>query len=199
MNKHIKAHDYAVSADERSRLNGHQPMVIWLTGLSGSGKSTIADGLEQFLYRHKIHAYTLDGDKVRLGINQDLGFSDADRKENLRRIGEIASLMVDAGLVVLAAFVSPFQSDREKLKQIIGKDKFVEVFVNTSLETCESRDIKGLYKKARAGEIKDFTGISSPYEAPVHPDVEITEKFSVEEAVQMIYDKIKDRLCINTI
>lgn len=169
-------------------------MVVWFTGLSGSGKSTIADRVEQRLHADEIRTYSLDGDKIRLGINRDLGFSETDRNENLRRIGEIAALMVDAGLVVLAAFVSPFEKDRKMLREIIGQEQFMEVFVNTSLEECEKRDIKGLYKKARNGEIKDFTGISSPYEQPANPDIELTEKFSIDEAVELVYKKIKARL-----
>ncbi|MFA6260112.1 MAG: adenylyl-sulfate kinase [Bacteroidia bacterium] len=194
MKENIKAHNFSVNRIARNNQNNHPSMVVWFTGLSGSGKSTIADRVEQRLHADEIRTYSLDGDKIRLGINRDLGFSETDRNENLRRIGEIAALMVDAGLVVLAAFVSPFEKDRKMLREIIGQEQFMEVFVNTSLEECEKRDIKGLYKKARNGEIKDFTGISSPYEQPANPDIELTEKFSIDEAVELVYKKIKARL-----
>jgi adenylylsulfate kinase len=194
MRENIKAHNFSIEKLARNNKNGHYSFVIWLTGLSGSGKSTIGDELEQKLHADGIKTYMLDGDKIRLGINKDLGFNDADRKENLRRIAEIAKLMVDAGLVVIAAFVSPFERDREMIKEIVGQDQIVEVFVNTSIEVCEMRDIKGLYKKARAGQILDFTGVSSPYEPPLNPDVELTEKESIMDAVSIVYEKIKHRL-----
>jgi adenylylsulfate kinase len=176
-------------------LNGHGSFVLWFTGLSGSGKSTIANRVEKELFDRGIHAYALDGDNIRLGINKGLGFSDADRHENLRRIGEIAKLFTDAGIVTVAAFVSPLEKDRQLLKDIIGKDNFVEIFVNTSLEECERRDVKGLYKKARAGEIPNFTGISAPYEAPVNPDIVIhTETEDVDTAVLKVIEAISCRL-----
>jgi adenylylsulfate kinase len=169
--------------------------LIWFTGLSGSGKSTIANIVEQELYKLGVKTYTLDGDNIRKGINNDLTFAPEDRTENIRRIAEIGSLMVDAGLVTLAAFVSPYKKDREKVKKIIKDVNFVEVFVNTSVEECEKRDVKGLYKKARAGEIKNMTGISAPYEAPENPDIEIkTEEKTIEEAVQEIINHIKPKL-----
>jgi adenylylsulfate kinase len=194
MQENIIAHNFSIEKLARNNKNGHHSFVIWLTGLSGSGKSTIGDELEQKLHADGIKTYMLDGDKIRLGINKDLGFNEADRKENLRRIAEIAKLMVDAGLVVIAAFVSPFERDREMIKEIVGKDQIVEVFVNTSIEVCEKRDIKGFYKKARAGQILDFTGVSSPYESPLNPDIELTEKNSILDCVSIVYEKIKHRL-----
>ncbi len=172
--------------------------MILFTGLSGSGKSTIANALEQKLHILNIQTYTLDGDNMRSGINQDLSFSPEDRSENIRRIGEIGKLFVDAGMVVLAAFVSPYEKDRNHIRNIVGVDTFIEVFVNTSLEVCEARDVKGLYKKARKGEIKNMTGISAPYEIPSKPDVVVTEKNTVAEAVEMIFQKIQPKLKLKT-
>ena len=190
----ITPHSFSVSKKERNRLNKHQSFLIWFTGLSGSGKSTIADALEKELYKKSIHTYILDGDNIRKGINKNLGFSPDDRTENIRRIAEISNLFIDAGMVVLSAFVSPYKKDRNNIKKIVGKSNFVEIFINTSLEECERRDVKGLYKKARKGEISNFTGISAPYEAPDTPDVEITEKMSIDEAVEKILISINDKL-----
>lgn len=191
----IIKHNYQISRSDRNRLNGHASFVLWFTGLSGSGKSTIANQVEKELFNQGIRSYSLDGDNIRLGINKGLGFFETDRHENLRRIGEIAKLFVDAGIVVVAAFVSPLEKDRKLLKEIIGKEDFVEIFVDTSLEECERRDVKGLYKKARAGEIPNFTGISAPYEPPRDPDIVIhTETESVKAAVQKIMEAIEDRL-----
>ncbi len=172
MKENIIKHNYQVSRAERRNLLAQNSFLLWFTGLSGSGKSTIANALEHKLHQEGIKTYALDGDNIRKGINNDLTFSPEDRKENIRRIAEIANLMVDAGVVVLAAFVSPYKKDRENIASIVGNDNFVEIFVNTSLEECERRDVKGLYKKARAGEFKDFTGVNAPYEAPDSPDVE---------------------------
>ena len=195
MKKHIIPHSFQVDAVKRSDIKGHKPMLLWFTGLSGSGKSTIANAVEVALNEKGIHTYLLDGDNVRAGLNGDLGFSSADREENIRRIGEVANLMVDAGLVVLASFVSPFRSDREKVKKTVGQENYVEVYVNTPLEECERRDVKGLYKKARAGEIPDFTGISSPYEAPLAPDIDIqTKDLSVPESAQIVVDAVMAKL-----
>ncbi len=194
MEENIIKHDYKIGMNERRKANGHSSFLIFFTGLSGSGKSTIANGLEQKLVKENIRTYTLDGDNVRKGINKDLSFSPEDRSENNRRIGEMANLFVDAGMIVLAAFVAPFQKDRNSIKEAVGKENYVEVFVNTSLEECERRDVKGLYKKARKGEIKDMTGISSPYEVPLRPDITLTEKESVEEAVNRIYELIRPKL-----
>ena len=197
MKENIIKHNYQVSQEDRSVLLEQNSFLLWFTGLSGSGKSTIANALEHKLYQEGIKTYALDGDNIRKGINNDLTFSPEDRKENIRRIAEVANLMVDAGVVVLAAFVSPYKKDRENIARIVGNDNFVEIFVNTSLEECERRDVKGLYKKARAGEIKDFTGVNAPYEAPDSPDVEIvTDGLSIEECVLRIYDKIKPKLKI---
>ena len=197
MKENIIKHSYEVSQAERRVLLEQNSLLLWFTGLSGSGKSTIANALEHKLHQEGIKTYALDGDNIRKGINNDLTFSPEDRKENIRRIAEVANLMVDAGLIVMAAFVSPYKKDRENIAGIVGNDNFVEIFVNTSLEECERRDVKGLYKKARAGEIKDFTGVNAPYEAPDSPDVEIvTDGLSVEECVLRIYDKIKPKLKI---
>ncbi len=195
MKENIIKHDYQISVDERRRLNGHNSFLIWFTGLSGSGKSTIANVVEQKLFEQNIKTYTLDGDNIRKGINNDLTFSPEDRTENIRRIAETANLMVEAGLVVLAAFVSPYKKDRENIKSIVKDVNFVEVYINTSLEECERRDVKGLYKKARAGEIKNMTGISAPYEAPENPDIEIlTENEDVEAAATRIVNFINIKL-----
>lgn len=180
--QHIIPHKHDVTVVDRCRLNGHQPLTVWFTGLSGSGKSTIANQLESYLLSRKIHTYLLDGDNIRMGLNKGLTFSEADRNENLRRIAEVAKLLVDAGLVVLSAFVSPLKKDRAMVKEIIGESNFVEIYVATSFEECERRDVKGLYAKARNGEIKDFTGLSAPYEAPEAADMIIqTEGKSVEQ------------------
>jgi adenylylsulfate kinase len=170
-------------------------MVIWLTGLSGSGKSTIANSLEKALFENGIQTYSLDGDSVRGGLNKGLSFSKEDRQENLRRIAEVTKLFMDAGIVVVASFISPLKEDRDLIKSIVGKENFIEVFVNTSLEECERRDVKGLYKKARKGEIENFTGISAPYENPKNPDLEIkTEEMTIENAVNSINIYLKKKL-----
>lgn len=196
MEKNIVQQEYKISRTLRREANGHNSFLIFFTGFSGSGKSTIANALEQKLHHLNIKTYVLDGDNVRSGINQNLSFSKKDRSENIRRIGEISKLFVDAGVVVLAAFIAPYKEDREFIKAIIDNENYVEVFVNTSLEVCETRDVKGLYKKARKGEIKNMTGISAPYEAPQNPDVEVSELHSVEESVEIIYDKIKNKLIL---
>ena len=198
MKENIIPHTYQISSEDRRKRNKHNSFLLWFTGLSGSGKSTIANVVEQELYKQGIATYTLDGDNIRKGINNDLTFSPNDRTENIRRIAEISNLMIDAGLVVLAAFVSPYKKDRDNIKSIVKDCNFVEIFINTSVEECERRDVKGLYKKARAGEIKNMTGISAPYEAPEHPDVEIkTENETVEQAVQRIIEYIKPKLKLN--
>lgn len=179
--------DYKVTAKDRNQKNDHKSFVIWLYGLSGSGKSTIANALEKTLFEEGKNTYVLDGDNVRMGLNKNLGFSKEDRQENQRRIAEVAKLFVDAGVICIAAFISPMQSDRDMIKAIIGEDHFIEVFVDTPLEECEKRDVKGLYKKARAGEIKDFTGISAPFEKPIHSVLTIdTTQTSINEAIQLI-------------
>ena len=195
MQENIIHHSFSVDAAQRSKLKGHNPMLLWFTGLSGSGKSTIANAVDQALIGAGIHSYILDGDNVRKGLNNNLGFSPQDRTENIRRIAEVANLMVDAGLVVLAAFVSPYREDRENIKQIVGAHNFVEIFINTPLEECERRDVKGLYARARKGEISNFTGINAPYEAPVNPDIEIdTTKMTIEEATGLIMQQIASKL-----
>lgn len=192
MSENIVIHDYDISRAERNKVNGHDSFVLWFTGLSGSGKSTIANKVEQELFYKGVSTYALDGDNIRSGINKGLGFSKEDRLENLRRIAEVAKLFVDSGVVTIAAFVSPLISDREQVKQIVGKDDLIEIFVNTSLEECERRDVKGLYKKARGGEIKNFTGIDAPYEAPITPALTIdTESTEVEEAVKQIIEYLE--------
>ena len=198
MKKNIILHDYRVTCDDRRKLNKHNSFLIWVTGLSGSGKSTIANELQNTLHKKGINTYILDGDNIRNGINHNLSFSPEDRAENNRRIAEISKLFIDAGIVVIAAFISPYQKDRKEVKNIVSPVNFVEVFVNTSLEECEKRDVKGLYKKARKGEIKNFTGISAPYEAPQNPDVEIkTEEETVEESVHKIITHIQNKLIYN--
>ena len=195
MKKNIIRHTYQVSVTNRRKANKHNSFLIWFTGLSGSGKSTIANLVEQVLHKRGIKTYTLDGDNIRKGINNDLSFSPQDRTENIRRIAEIANLMIDAGLVVLAAFVSPYKKDRENIKKTVKDVNFVEIYINTSIEECERRDVKGLYKKAKAGEIKNMTGVSAPYEAPKTPDIEIkTEEESIEDSVTKIIDFITPKL-----
>lgn len=195
MEKHIVPQKYHIAVSERRAKNKHQSFLIWFTGLSGSGKSTIANSLERRLFELGVQTYALDGDNIRKGINKNLSFSPEDRTENIRRIAEISNLMVDAGLVVLAAFISPYKKDRENIKTIVKDVNFVEVFVNTSVEECERRDVKGLYKKARAGEIKNMTGVSAPYEAPENPDVEIkTENETIAQAVDRIVAYITPKL-----
>ncbi|MCH7370326.1 adenylyl-sulfate kinase [Aeromonas sp. MR16] len=166
-------HQHAVSKQSRSQLKAQKPLVLWFTGLSGAGKSTLAGALEQALAAEGKHTYLLDGDNVRHGLCGDLGFDDAARQENIRRVGEVAKLMVDAGLIVLTAFISPFRAERDLVRSLLGADEFIEVFVDAPLSVCEERDPKGLYKKARAGEIRNFTGIDSAYEAPESPEIHL--------------------------
>lgn len=195
MSKNIVKHNYQVTKEDRVAINGHKSMLLWFTGLSGSGKSTIANALEKEMSENGVRTYTLDGDNIRSGLNKDLSFAPEDRTENIRRIAEVANLFVDAGVVVLGAFVSPYRKDREEIKTIVGNENFIEIYVNTSLEECEKRDVKGLYKKARKGEIKNMTGISAPYEAPLTPDIEIkTEQMSIEESVNFIMKNIDKKL-----
>ena len=195
MSLNIVKHNYKTNKSHRESLYGHKSYLIWFTGLSGSGKSTLANLVEIALHQKGISTYILDGDNTRQGINKDLSFTPQDRTENIRRIAEISNLMLDAGLVTLAAFVSPYIKDRDAIKQIVGPDNFIEVYVNTSLEECERRDVKGLYKKARAGEIKNMTGISAPYEAPVNPDLEVvTNGQPIEESVKTILEFINKKL-----
>lgn len=185
----IHKHDLAITRDLRESLNGNKAKLLWFTGISGSGKSTIANELEKELFSQGIRTFILDGDNIRHGLNNDLGFSDADRVENIRRVSEVAKLMLDAGIMVISSFISPFISDREMVKKLIGEEDFTEVFINTPLEIAEQRDPKGLYRKARSGLIPNFTGISSPYEAPESPGIEIdTTKISSKESASKILD-----------
>lgn len=191
MNQDVVWHHYQLGQKERALRNGHRPLLLWFTGLSGSGKSTIAGALEQALFQQGIHTYLLDGDNVRHGLCKDLGFTAADRQENLRRVGEVAKLMVDAGTVVLAAFVSPYQAERDAIRALFAPGEFLEIFVDTPLSECEQRDPKGLYKKARAGEIKHFTGIDDPYEAPVEPEIHLLNyRASVTDVVNELLEKL---------
>ncbi len=164
-------HAHTVTRENRQKLNGHRGAVLWFTGLSGCGKSTIANAVDQLLHEQGVHTFVLDGDNIRKGLNKNLGFTPEDRTENIRRIGEVAKLFADAATIVSTAFISPYKSDRDMVRALLPQGEFIEIMVQASLDTCESRDPKGLYKKARAGEIKDFTGISAPYEAPVNPEI----------------------------
>ncbi|MEF1284793.1 adenylyl-sulfate kinase [Vibrio sp. M250220] len=185
-------HNATVSHQQRADLKQQKPVLLWFTGLSGSGKSTVANAVESKLLLLGKHSYLLDGDNVRHGLNKDLGFSDADRVENIRRIGEVAKLFVDSGAIVLTAFISPFISDRQQVRELLTHGQFLEVFIDTPIEVCEQRDPKGLYKKARAGEIKNFTGIDSAYEAPVTPEIHIkTANASIEECADLIVKQLK--------
>lgn len=187
--------DSKITKADRFRLLNQKPRVIWFTGLSGSGKSTLATHLEFQLYAQNFKTYLLDGDNVRGGLNKDLDFSDDSRKENIRRIGEVSKLFLDSGLVVLSAFISPFEEDRNQVRTIVGSENFLEVFVDCPLEVCEQRDIKGLYKKARAGEVKNFTGITSPYERPRNPDITIsTHLQNVNESLTLLIEYIIPRI-----
>ncbi|MDF7631365.1 adenylyl-sulfate kinase [Erwiniaceae bacterium L1_55_4] len=186
-------HDHPVTREEREQQHGHQSVVLWFTGLSGSGKSTVAGALEQALHRAGVSTYLLDGDNVRHGLCRDLGFSDDDRKENIRRVGEVAKLMVDAGLVVLTAFISPHRAERQMVRDLLGTGQFIEVFVDTPLAVCEARDPKGLYKKARAGELRNFTGIDSVYEAPDAPEIHLDGEQLVTKLSAQLLDLLRHR------
>ena len=198
-NKNIVWHDHHVTKESRSKSKNQKPCVLWFTGLSGSGKSTVANAVELKLNQLSKHTYILDGDNVRLGLNKGLTFSDEDRVENIRRIGEIANLFVDAGIIVLASFISPFKEEREFVRNTVGISNYFEVFVDCPIEECENRDVKGLYKKARDGEIPHFTGISSPYEVPESPDLIIeTSKNTVDEAVLKLIGNLEVRFALNS-
>ncbi|MFA9557911.1 adenylyl-sulfate kinase [Evansella sp. AB-rgal1] len=188
----IHWHTTAITKEDRQKLNDHKSVVIWFTGLSGSGKSTLANAVERRLYDLGKRSYVLDGDNIRHGLNRDLGFSPDDRKENIRRIGEVSKLFVDGGSIVLTAFISPYKEDRQVVRELLQPDEFLEVFVKCSINECENRDPKGLYKKARNGEIKEFTGISAPYEEPSNPDLVVeTDKLTIEECVEKVIEKLK--------
>jgi adenylyl-sulfate kinase len=190
MDKNIKFQHFALTQTERSEIKQQAPMCLWMTGLSGAGKSTLANALEQELNRKGKHTYILDGDNLRHGLNSDLGFTEFDRNENVRRAAEAAQLMVDAGLIVIVGLISPFKKERDWARNLFQPNQFKEIYISTSLEECEHRDTKGLYEKARRGQVKDFTGIDSPYQAPDNPEVTIdTERKTVEECVYMILQK----------
>ncbi len=191
-------HPHAVTREDREQQHGHQGGVLWFTGLSGSGKSTVAGALEQALFARGVSTYLLDGDNVRHGLCRDLGFSDADRRENIRRVGEVAKLMVDAGLVVLTAFISPHRAERKMVRDMLASGQFIEVFVDTPLAICEARDPKGLYKKARAGELKNFTGIDSIYEFPEHPDIHLQGEQLVTNLIEQLLDVLRGRAIIRS-
>lgn len=196
---HIVPQDYRITKADRSEMMGHKSCIVWFTGLSGSGKSTLANAVEQFLFNNKIHTYVLDGDNIRHGLNSNVDFTPEGRSENIRRIGEVAKLFADAGIVVLTAFISPFRADRDRVRSLAGTDEFIEIFVDCPLEVCEQRDVKGLYKKARAGEIADFTGISSPFEVPENPELTIaTADLSLEESVAKVTDFIIKKISIKS-
>ena len=194
----INTEQYNFKIDQKSRnnLNKHNSFVVWFTGFSGSGKSTICNSLEVLLNAKKINTFTLDGDSVRNGLNKDLRFSDEDRSENIRRVAEVSKILMNAGNVVLASFITPFQQDRDLAKEIVGENNYIEVFVNTSLKTCIERDPKGLYQKSKSGLIKSMTGIDSNYEIPKSFDIEISESNTLEKTIEILYALIKDKLAI---
>lgn len=189
----ITWHDSEVTKQDRQQLHGHKSATLWFTGLSGSGKSTISVELEKALFERKKHAFRLDGDNVRHGLNKNLGFSPEDRQENIRRIGEVSKLMVDAGLITITAFISPYREDRDNVRAMLDDNEFIEIYTQCSVEECERRDPKGLYKKARTGEIPEFTGISAPYEEPRNPEITIdTEQLDVKDAVTQILNYLEE-------
>ncbi len=187
-------HNATVTRQRREKLNNHKSVVIWFTGLSGSGKSTLAHSVEEELHKLGCRTFVLDGDNVRHGLSSNLTFSDDDRKENIRRIGEAAKLMMEAGIIAITAFISPFREDRDNVRGLLSQEDFIEIFCNASLEVCESRDVKGLYKRARAGEIKNYTGIDSPYEAPINPELVIdTDGETLEESAIKVIEFLKSK------
>lgn len=191
---HVVWHPTMVTKADRQRQNGHKSCILWFTGLSGAGKSTLANAVEQQLHERGLKSYVLDGDNIRHGLNRGLGFGPADRKENIRRIAEVAKLFVDAGVIVLTAFISPFREDRELARGLVEPDEFVEIYVKCPLEECERRDPKGLYRKARSGEIAEFTGITSPYEEPLAPELVVESGTqSVEESVRIVLRYLEER------
>ena len=189
MATNLTKHNFLVSREQREHISGHKGKVLWFTGLSGSGKSTLANALDKKLNSKKYNTYILDGDNVRMGLNKDLGFSPQDRKENIRRISEVAKLFADSGKIVMTAFISPYSKDRNEARKLIGND-FIEIFVNTSIDKCIERDPKGLYKKALNGEIKGFTGIDAPYQEPQDAEIEINN-LSIEESIDLIIKKLR--------
>ncbi len=191
-------HHATVTRERRASLNGHRSVMLWFTGLSGAGKSTLAHALEEYLHQNGCRTFTFDGDNVRHGLCSDLGFSAEDRIENIRRVGEMGKLFLEAGVIALTAFISPFRSDREKVRSLIPHGEFFEIYCRCPLEVCEQRDVKGMYKRARAGEIKDFTGISSPYEEPENPELAVdTGILPLEESVALVLGLLRERCVIN--
>lgn len=192
---HIYKYIFTIDKDSRSKKYNQNPILIWFTGLSGSGKSSISNALENLLFEKGYLVYSLDGDNIRSGLCSDLGFTSQERNENIRRIAEVSKLFMDSGLIVLASFISPYRNQRDLVKQIVGEANYFEVFLSTSLEVCEKRDVKGLYKKARNGEIRNFTGISSKYERPSNPNIKIdTSNLTIEDSIQLIYETIQNKL-----
>jgi adenylylsulfate kinase len=192
--KNITWHQSAVNKEDRYLLNGHKSCVLWFTGLSGSGKSTLANAVDMVLFQQDIKSYVLDGDNIRHGLNSDLSFGTEDRKENIRRIGEVAKLFVDSGLIVSSAFISPFLEDRELVRKMFHPGEYIEIFLKCPINVCEDRDPKGLYKKARKGEISNFTGISSPYEVPIEPEIIIeSDKMTLDQSVDKIITYLKEK------
>ena len=193
-NENTVPHEPLVYRENREVMNKHKSIIIWFTGLSASGKSTLAYALEDKLHNNNIRTYVLDGDNIRQGLCKDLGFSDEDRTENIRRIGEVSKLMMEAGIIVITAFISPFIKDRKIVRELVEKNEFIEVFCNAPIDVCESRDLKGLYLKARAGDLNEFTGISSPYEKPVNPEIELdTDKLSVKDCADKLISYLLDK------
>ncbi len=193
----ITWHEHKVSREEREKLLGQKGVILWFTGLSGSGKSTVANEVSHRLHQMGKLNYILDGDNIRHGLNKDLGFSPEDRAENIRRISEVANLFADAGVITITAFISPYRKDRDFCRSLAGDGRFIEIYVKASLETCEKRDPKGLYKKARAGEIKEFTGISAPYEEPLNPEIILdSDNLSIEEEVEKVLRYLKEKKII---
>jgi adenylylsulfate kinase len=195
MNENIHPNNFKINQADRQRSLRQRPLLVWFTGLSGSGKSTLANGVESALHLKGVHTYLLDGDNIRTGLSRDLTFSNADRIENIRRIAEVSKLMLDAGLVVLSAFISPFRAEREMIRKLVGVENFLEVYVDCPIAVCEERDVKGLYQKARQGLIKNFTGIDSPYEPPITPFVTIkTAEESVEDSISKITELLAQKI-----
>ena len=192
--KNIKWHNLSIDRNKLEKMRGHKGMVIWFTGLSGSGKSTLANAVNEVLHYEGLSTYVLDGDNIRHGLCKDLGFTDEDREENIRRIGEVANLFMDAGIITVTAFVSPFIKDRNRVRKIIGSKDLIEVYCAADIDICESRDTKGLYKKARLGEIKEFTGISSPYETPTDPEIVVdTGSLDLNDSVEKVINYLKKK------
>ncbi len=190
----ITWHEHKVSREEREKLLGQKGVILWFTGLSGSGKSTVANEVSHRLHQMGKLSYILDGDNIRHGLNKDLGFSPEDRAENIRRISEVANLFADAGVITITAFISPYRKDRDFCRELAGEGRFIEIYVKASVETCEKRDPKGLYKKARAGEIKEFTGISAPYEEPLNPEIILdSDNLTIEEEVEKVMNYLKEK------